>query len=226
MARSGLLEEGDSLYDAGNIRLLHHLNAALRAHAIYQRDVDYIVKNGEIVIVDEFTGRTMAGRRWSDGLHQAIEAKEGVSDQAREPDDRDHHAAKLFSACTDKLVRYDGYGGHRGGFEFQEDLRASKSWSFPTHKPGAGAPGLSPIVVYKTERREVRGGRRRDRGVPTNVRQPVLVGTISVEKSEVLGAPVRCVEEASSIKHNVLNAKQPRTRSANIIAAGRPSRRR
>ena len=79
MAEAGLLEPGASLYDAVNIRLLHHLNAALRAHAIYQRDVDYIVKDGEVVIVDEFTGRTMSGRRWSDGLHQAIEAKEGVS---------------------------------------------------------------------------------------------------------------------------------------------------
>ena len=78
MVDAGLLEAGDSLYDAANIRLVHHLNAALRAHAIYTRDVEYIVKDGEIVIVDEFTGRTMPGRRWSDGLHQAIEAKEGV----------------------------------------------------------------------------------------------------------------------------------------------------
>jgi preprotein translocase subunit SecA len=79
MVRAGLLQEGESLYDAGNIRLLHHLNAALRAHAIYQRDVEYIIKDGEVVIVDEFTGRTMPGRRWGDGLHQAVEAKEGVS---------------------------------------------------------------------------------------------------------------------------------------------------
>ncbi len=78
MAEHGLLREGESLYDAANIRLMHHLNAALRAHAIYKRDVEYIVRNGEVIIVDEFTGRTMPGRRWSDGLHQAVEAKEGV----------------------------------------------------------------------------------------------------------------------------------------------------
>ena len=78
MMQAGVLDEGESLYDAGNIRLLHHLNAALRAHAIYKRDVEYVVKDGEIVIVDEFTGRLMPGRNWSDGLHQAVEAKEGV----------------------------------------------------------------------------------------------------------------------------------------------------
>ena len=78
MVKAGLLGEGESLYDAQNIRLLHHLNAALRAHAMFNKDVEYIVKDGEIVIVDEFTGRTMPGRRWSDGLHQAVEAKEGV----------------------------------------------------------------------------------------------------------------------------------------------------
>jgi preprotein translocase subunit SecA len=78
MAEIGLLREGESLYDATNIRLMHHLNAALRAHALYKRDVEYIVRQGEVIIVDEFTGRTMQGRRWSDGLHQAVEAKEGV----------------------------------------------------------------------------------------------------------------------------------------------------
>ena len=78
MAEAGLLREGESLYDPANIRLMHHLNAALRAHALYKRDVEYIVRGGEVIIVDEFTGRTMPGRRWSDGLHQAVEAKEGV----------------------------------------------------------------------------------------------------------------------------------------------------
>ena len=78
MLEAGLLREGESLYDTANIRLMHHLNAALRAHALYKRDVEYIVRDGEVIIVDEFTGRTMPGRRWSDGLHQAVEAKEGV----------------------------------------------------------------------------------------------------------------------------------------------------
>src|SRR2546430_8047651 len=78
MLQAGLLKEGESLYDPANIRLMHHLNAALRAHALYKRDVEYIVRAGEVIIVDEFTGRTMPGRRWSDGLHQAVEAKEGV----------------------------------------------------------------------------------------------------------------------------------------------------
>ena len=82
MPEAGLLREGESLYDPQNIRLMHHLNAALRAHAIYKRDVEYIVRNGEVIIVDEFTGRTMPGRRWSDGLHQAVEAKEGVKVRA------------------------------------------------------------------------------------------------------------------------------------------------
>ena len=82
MAEAGLLREGESLYDPQNIRLMHHLNAALRAHAIYKRDVEYIVRGGEVIIVDEFTGRTMPGRRWSDGLHQAVEAKEGVKVRA------------------------------------------------------------------------------------------------------------------------------------------------
>src|SRR5213080_1903470 len=81
MAQAGLLKEGESLYDPANIRLMHHLNAALRAHALYKRDVEYIVRGGEVIIVDEFTGRTMPGRRWSDGLHQAVEAKEGVKVQ-------------------------------------------------------------------------------------------------------------------------------------------------
>ena len=95
--QSGLLAEGESLYDAQNIRLLHHLNAALRAHMMFNKDVEYIVSDGEIVIVDEFTGRTMPGRRWSDGLHQAVEAKEGVVVKQEKPDGRLDYIPELLS---------------------------------------------------------------------------------------------------------------------------------
>ncbi len=94
--QAGLLQEGQSLYDPANIRLMHHLNAALRAHALYRKDVEYIVRNGEVIIVDEFTGRTMPGRRWSDGLHQAVEAKEGVQRARGEPDGRLDHVPELL----------------------------------------------------------------------------------------------------------------------------------
>jgi preprotein translocase subunit SecA len=96
---SGLLREGESLYDAANIRLMHHLNAALRAHALYKRDVEYIVRGGEVIIVDEFTGRTMPGRRWSDGLHQAVEAKEGVR-SARRTRPSPRSRSRIISGCT------------------------------------------------------------------------------------------------------------------------------
>ncbi len=94
--QAGLLAPGSSLYDAHNISLMHHLYAALRAHALYHRDQHYVVQNGEVVIVDEFTGRLMSGRRWSDGLHQAVEAKEGVADPAREPDASVDHLPELL----------------------------------------------------------------------------------------------------------------------------------
>ena len=99
ITEAGLLQPGESLYDAANIRLMHHLNAALRAHALYHRDVEYIVRNGEVIIVDEFTGRTMPGRRWSDGLHQAVEAKEGV--RVREENQTvPRSRSRTTSACT------------------------------------------------------------------------------------------------------------------------------
>ena len=113
MIGAGLLGEGESLYDTTNIRLMHHLTAALRAHSMYQRDVEYIVQNGEIVIVDEFTGRTMPGRRWSDGLHQAIEAKEGVPVK-----EENQTVASItfqnYFPHVQQTVRHDRYGGHRG----------------------------------------------------------------------------------------------------------------
>ena len=117
----GLLAEGQSLYDPANIRLMHHLNAALRAHALYRRDVEYIVRNGEVIIVDEFTGRTMPGRRWSDGLHQAVEAKEGV----RVREENQTVASITFQnyfRMYEQARRHDRHGGH-GSVRVPADLR-------------------------------------------------------------------------------------------------------
>ncbi len=122
MLQAGLLREGESLYDPANIRLMHHLNAALRAHALYRKDVEYIVRNGEVIIVDEFTGRTMPGRRWSDGLHQAVEAKEGV--HVRE---ENQTVASItfqnYFRMYEQALRHDRHGRHRG-LRVPADLRA------------------------------------------------------------------------------------------------------
>ena len=212
MAQAGLLEEGESLYDAGNIRLLHHLNAALRAHAIYQRDVEYIVKDGEIVIVDEFTGRTMAGRRWSDGLHQAIEAKEGVSIK--------HENQTIASITFQNYFRlYNNLSGMTGtadteAFEFQQ-IYGLEVVVIPTHQPMIRDD--APDLVYLTENDKFEAiieditdcG---ERG------QPVLVGTTSIETSEHLSS----ILKKRKIDHEVLNAKQ-HEREAHIVQhAGRP----
>ena len=212
MAQSGLLEEGDSLYDAGNIRLLHHLNAALRAHAIYQRDVDYIVKNGEIVIVDEFTGRTMAGRRWSDGLHQAIEAKEGVAIKQENQ--------TIASITFQNYFRlYNNLSGMTGtadteAFEFQQ-IYGLEVVVIPTHMPMVRDD--APDLVYLNEDDKYNAIIEditdcQDRG------QPVLVGTTSIEASERLSTALK----KRKIDHEVLNAKQ-HEREAHIVQhAGRP----
>ena len=212
MAQAGLLEEGDSLYDAANIRLLHHLNAALRAHAIYQRDVEYIVKDGEIVIVDEFTGRTMAGRRWSDGLHQAIEAKEGVAIK--------HENQTIASITFQNYFRlYNNLSGMTGtadteAFEFQQ-IYGLEVVVIPTHQPMIRDD--APDLVYLTESDKFEAIIEditdcRERG------QPVLVGTTSIETSEHLSA----ILKKRKIDHEVLNAKQ-HEREAHIVQhAGRP----
>ena len=212
MAQTGLLEEGQSLYDAANIRLLHHLNAALRAHAIYQRDVEYIVKDGEIVIVDEFTGRTMAGRRWSDGLHQAIEAKEGVAIK--------HENQTIASITFQNYFRlYNNLSGMTGtadteAFEFQQ-IYGLEVVVIPTHQPMVRDD--APDLVYLTEKDKFEAIIEditdcRERG------QPVLVGTTSIETSEHLSS----ILKKRKIKHEVLNAKQ-HEREAHIVQhAGRP----
>ena len=131
-AEAGLLQPGESLYDAANIRLMHHLNAALRAHALYHRDVEYIVRNGEVIIVDEFTGRTMQGRRWSDGLHQAVEAKEGV----RVREENQTVASITFQNYFRMYSKLSGMTGTADteAFEFQQ-IYGLEVAVIPTHRP-------------------------------------------------------------------------------------------
>ena len=213
MTEAGLLQEGESLYDAANIALVHHLNAGLRAHAIYQRDVDYIVKDGAIVIVDEFTGRTMPGRRWSEGLHQAIEAKEGVSIQ--------HENQTIASITFQNYFRlYNKLAGMTGtadteAFEFQQ-IYGLEVVVVPTNMPMIREDQGDLIYLTATEKFDSIIDDIRDcvaRG------QPVLVGTTSVETSEYLSGLLDKVK----IKHQILNAKQ-HEREAKIIAdAGIPS---
>ncbi len=212
MTRSGLLAQGESLYDAGNIRLLHHLNSALRAHAIYQRDVDYIVKDGEVVIVDEFTGRTMPGRRWGDGLHQAVEAKEGVSIK------RENQT--VASITFQNYFRlYNNLSGMTGtadteAFEFQQ-IYGLEVVVIPTHMPMIRDD--QPDLVYLTEKDKFEAIVAdivdcKERG------QPVLVGTTSIEASEQLSSYLK----KKSISHQVLNAKQHEREAQIVQNAGRP----
>jgi preprotein translocase subunit SecA len=209
---AGLLKEGESLYDAANITLLHHLNAALRAHVLFQRDVHYIVQGNEIVIVDEFTGRTMPGRRWSEGLHQAVEAKEGVKVQQENQ--------TLASITFQNYFRiYDKLSGMTGtadteAYEFQQ-IYGLEVVVIPTNRPMVRRDLGDQVYLTKREKYVAILNDVRDcveRG------QPVLVGTASIEVSEQLSGLFR----EAKIKHEVLNAKQ-HEREADIVAqAGRP----
>jgi len=212
MARSGVLAEGDSLYDPGNIRLLHHLNAALRAHAIYQRDVDYIIKDGEVVIVDEFTGRTMPGRRWGDGLHQAVEAKEGVSVRQ----ENQTVASITFQNYFRLYANLSGMTGTADteAFEFQQ-IYGLEVVVIPTHRPMIRDD--QPDLVYLTEKDKYEAIVEdivdcRERG------QPALVGTTSIEASELLSTFLK----KQKIPHQVLNAKQHEREAQIVQNAGRP----
>ena len=211
-ARAGLLQEDESLYDPQNLTLVHHLNAAMRAHALFKKDVDYIVNDGEVVIVDEFTGRTMPGRRWSDGLHQAVEAKEGV------PIQRENQT--LASITFQNLFRlYDKLAGMTGtadteAYEFQT-IYGLEVVVIPTHKDmirddQGDLVFLTPDQKFKAIVEDITDCQERG--------QPVLVGTTSIETSELISR----VLKQEGIKHEVLNAKQHEREAAIVAQAGRP----
>jgi preprotein translocase subunit SecA len=211
LAANGLLAEGASLYDPANISLMHHLYAALRANHLYHRDQHYVNQNGEITIVDEFTGRLMSGRRWSDGLHQAVEAKEGVEIQAENQ--------TLASITFQNYFRlYNKLGGMTGtadteAYEFQE-IYGLETVVIPPNRISQRDDQLDR--VYKTTEEKYKAAiddirECYERG------QPVLVGTTSIENSELIAAML----DKAKLPHQVLNAKQ-HAREADIIAqAGR-----
>jgi preprotein translocase subunit SecA len=213
MAEFGLLREGESLYDAANIRLMHHLNAALRAHALYHRDREYIVRNGEVIIVDEFTGRTMPGRRWSDGLHQAVEAKEGVN--VRE--ENQTVASITFQNFFRLYKKLSGMTG-TADTEAPEFLQiyGLEVVVIPTHRPMVRKDKQD--FVYLTQKDKYEAIIEDIKDCATRG-QPVLVGTTSIETSEFLAGLLK----QQGIAHEVLNAKQ-HEREAHIVAqAGQPA---
>jgi len=212
LRREGIIGEDEGLYDSQHIAVVHHLNAALRAHAIYQRDVDYIVRDGEVIIVDEFTGRTLPGRRWSDGLHQAVEAKEGV------PIQRENQT--LASITFQNLFRmYKKLAGMTGtadteAYEFQS-IYGLEVVVIPTHRPMIRKDEADVVFLKQEPKFDAIVEDIKDcyeRG------QPVLVGTASIETSELLSNLLK----KHGVPHEVLNAKQ-HEREAHIVAqAGRP----
>ncbi len=208
----GVLGEEDALYAAHNIHVVHHLNAAMRAHAIYQRDVDYIVRDGEVVIVDEFTGRTLPGRRWSDGLHQAVEAKERVAIQ------RENQT--LASITFQNVFRmYGKLAGMTGtadteAYEFQS-IYGLEVIVIPTHRPMIRKDHPDLVFLnragkYRAVAREIKEAHERG--------QPALVGTTSIEVSELLSDYLN----QEGIPHEVLNAKQHEREAIIVAQAGRP----
>ncbi|QBQ53409.1 preprotein translocase subunit SecA [Nitrosococcus wardiae] len=212
MFESGLMKEGESLYDASNIGLMHHLNAALRAHVLFHRDVDYIVKDNQVVIVDEFTGRTMPGRRWSEGLHQAVEAKEEVAIQSENQ--------TLASITFQNYFRlYDKLAGMTGtadteAYEFQQ-IYGLEVVVVPTHLPMVRVDHGDKVYLTTAEKfqaitEDIKDCRSRG--------QPVLVGTTSIEASEHLSKLLK----KENIEHQVLNAKFHEKEAQIIAQAGRP----
>ena len=212
LSRVGLLPEGRSLYDASNILLIHHLYAALRAHTLFHRDQQYVVQNGEVVIVDEFTGRLMSGRRWSDGLHQAVEAKEGVAIQ--------NENQTLASITFQNYFRmYGKLAGMTGtadteAYEFQQ-IYGLETVVIPTNLPMV-RDDLNDQIFRTAEEKftaiiaDIRACREKG--------QPVLVGTTSIENSELLSNLL----DREKLPHQVLNAKQHAKEAEIVMQAGRP----
>ncbi|HCT1708216.1 TPA: preprotein translocase subunit SecA [Proteus mirabilis] len=213
LAEAGMMKEGESLYSPANIMLMHHVTAALRAHALFTKDVDYIVKDGEVIIVDEHTGRTMQGRRWSDGLHQAVEAKEGVKIQ--------NENQTLASITFQNYFRlYEKLAGMTGtadteAFEFNSIYRL-ETIVIPTNRPMVRKD--LPDLVYMNEKGKF-AAIIEDIHERTKNGQPVLVGTISIEKSEEISQALT----KANIHHNVLNAKFHAMEADIIANAGLPS---
>ncbi len=212
LERVGLLPAGTSLYDAANILLIHHLYAALRAHTLFLKDQQYVVQNGEVIIVDEFTGRLMSGRRWSDGLHQAVEAKEGVQIQ--------NENQTLASITFQNYFRmYGKLAGMTGtadteAYEFQQ-IYGLETVVIPTNKPMLRVDHNDQIFRTAQEKyaaiiADIRACRERG--------QPVLVGTTSIENSELLSALL----DQEKLPHQVLNAKQHAREAEIVMQAGRP----
>ncbi|MFP1726260.1 preprotein translocase subunit SecA [Lonsdalea quercina] len=212
LVKEGIMEEGESLYSPSNIMLMHHVTAGLRAHVLFTRDVDYIVKDGEVIIVDEHTGRTMQGRRWSDGLHQAVEAKEHVT--------INNENQTLASITFQNYFRlYEKLAGMTGtadteAFEFSSIYKLD-TIVVPTNRPMIRKD--LPDLVYMTEREKIDAIIEDIRDRTANG-QPVLVGTISIEKSEVVSDALT----RAGIKHNVLNAKFHAMEADIVAQAGRP----
>ena len=207
----GILPEGASLYDAANIQSMHHLMASLRAYTLFFRDQQYVVQNGEVIIVDEFTGRLMPGRRWSDGLHQAVEAKEGVKIQA----ENQTLASITFQNYFRMYGKLSGMTGTADteAYEFQE-IYSLETVIIPTHRPMVRADRQDQVF---------RTAREKYNAILADIQechgrgQPVLVGTTSIENSELLSSLL----QKEGLPHNVLNAKQHAQEAQIVIDAGR-----
>jgi len=212
LAESGLLLEGSSLYEAANITLVHHLYASLRAQNLYHRDQHYVVRDGDVIIVDEFTGRMMSGRRWSDGLHQAVEAKEGVEIQK----ENQTLASITFQNFFRMYAKLSGMTGTADteAYEFNQ-IYNLETVVIPTHRPMQRKDNMDK--VYRTAREKYEAvildiTDCKERG------QPVLVGTTSIENSELISKLLT----AAKLDHQVLNAKQHEREAHIIVQAGRP----